>query len=153
MVVVVKGSSRNYEGPNSPEGNEVFSIAQGEGKHPIHFMRDRYCEVIVSSAVSWRKILVSRSERCEIVSCVILQCKTSSLFWYVCNKSGVLIFAQFITEQKKVRDRFNITLRKVSGERLTVLQVQNLNTSTINRLIASDQENYILNKRLSVPRT
>ena len=26
------------------EGNEVFSIAPGEGKHPIHFMQDKHCE-------------------------------------------------------------------------------------------------------------
>ena len=25
-------------------GNEVFSIAPGEGKHPVHFMQDKYCE-------------------------------------------------------------------------------------------------------------
>ena len=25
-------------------GSEVFSIAPGEGKHPIHFMQDKHCE-------------------------------------------------------------------------------------------------------------
>ena len=25
-------------------GNEVCSIAPGEGKHPAHFMQDKYCE-------------------------------------------------------------------------------------------------------------
>ena len=25
-------------------GNEVCSIAPGEGKHPVHFMQDKYCE-------------------------------------------------------------------------------------------------------------
>ena len=25
-------------------GNEVCSIAQGEGKHPVHFMQDKHCE-------------------------------------------------------------------------------------------------------------
>ena len=25
-------------------GNEVFSIASGEGKYPIHFMQDKHCE-------------------------------------------------------------------------------------------------------------
>ena len=28
----------------SSAGNEVFSIAPGEGKHPIHFMQDKHCE-------------------------------------------------------------------------------------------------------------
>ena len=25
-------------------GNEVYSIAPGEGKHPVHFMQDKHCE-------------------------------------------------------------------------------------------------------------
>ena len=25
-------------------GNDVCSIAPGEGKHPVHFMQDKYCE-------------------------------------------------------------------------------------------------------------
>ena len=35
----------DLDGPQSSSaGNEIFSIAPGEGKHPVHFMTDKLCE-------------------------------------------------------------------------------------------------------------
>ena len=35
----------DLDGPQpSSARNEIFSIAQGEGKHPVHFMTDKLCE-------------------------------------------------------------------------------------------------------------
>ena len=31
-------------GTSVSSGNEIYSIAPGEGKHPIHFMKEKYCE-------------------------------------------------------------------------------------------------------------
>ena len=31
--------------------NEVYSIAPGEGKHPVHFIQDKYCEELAFSVL------------------------------------------------------------------------------------------------------
>ena len=42
----VKNSETNYGSLLLTQltGNEVCSIAPGKGKHPVHFMQDKYCE-------------------------------------------------------------------------------------------------------------
>ena len=46
--ITVNDNDRNSVNCNDNQhtsaGNEIFSIARGEGKHPIHFMQDKNCE-------------------------------------------------------------------------------------------------------------
>ena len=50
-----------------------------------------------------------------------------------------LFFAQYVTEQKKVQDSINISLKKVQGRTFTAHEVRNMNQQTLNSLIFSNQ--------------
>ena len=130
----------NAENPVSSAGNEVYSMAPGEGKHPIHFMRDKYCEEL-----SFPTLFPTGQFGYQIERAVPLS-PTKYFNARLLNYTGrfasnpeYLFFAQFITEQKKVQDSINIALKKVHGRTLTAQEVRNMDNATLRNLIFSDQ--------------
>ena len=145
------GSSSSLERGDSQviqstsEGNEVFSVAPGEGKHPILFMKDSYCEELAFPVLFPKGRYGYQVERTVKLSPV--KYFNARLLHYsgrFARSPEYLFFAQFITEQKKVQDSISIALRKAAGQCLTASQVRSLNTATINQLIASDQAYYFM---------
>ena len=83
-------------------GNEVFSIAPGEGKHPIHFMQDKHCEELAFPVLFPKGRFGYQVERKMRLS------PTKYFNARLLNYTGrfaanpeYLLFAQYITEQKK----------------------------------------------------
>ena len=127
-------------------GNEVFSIAPGEGKHPIHFMQDKHCEELAFP------VLFPKGQFGYQVEREVRLSPTKYFNSRLLNYTGrfaanpeYLFFAQYTTEQKKVQDSINIALKKVSGQPLTACQVRNLDNRTMLHSIFSDQAYYFMN--------
>ena len=126
-------------------GNEVCSIAPGEGKHPVHFMQDKYCEELAFP------VLFSNGRFGYQVESEIKLSPSKYFNARLLNYAGrfagnpeYLFFAQYITEQKKVQDSINIALKKVHGQQFTSSQVREMSSSTLNHLIFSDQAYYFM---------
>ena len=126
-------------------GNEVYSIAPGEGNHPVHFMQDKHCEELAFP------VLFPKGQFGYQVEREVRLSPTKYFNARLLNYTGrfaanpeYLFFAQYITEQNKVQDSINIALKKVSGQPLTANQVRNLDNGTKQHLIFSDQAYYFM---------
>ena len=121
-------------------GNEVYSIAPGEGKHPVHFMQDKHCEELAFL------VLFPKGQFGYQVEREVRLSPTKYFNARLLNYTGrfaanpeYLFFSQYITEQKKVQESINVALKKVSAQPLTASQVRNLDNGTMWHLIFSDQ--------------
>ena len=126
-------------------GNEVFSTAPGEGRHPIHFMMDKHCEELAFPVLFPNGKFGYQVERpVKLSPSKYFNARLLHYSGRFAINHEYIFFAQFITEQKKVQDSISIALKKVPGVCLTARQVRELNTSTINHLIAADQAYYFM---------
>ena len=97
-------------------GNEVYSIAPGEGKHPVHFMQDKYCEELAFPVL----FPIGRSgyqveRRVKLSPAKFFNARVLNYTGKFAANPEYLFFAQYITEQKKVQDSINIALKKCLG--------------------------------------
>ena len=129
-------------------GNEVFTIAPGENKHPIHFMSDKHCE-----EMAFPTLFPTGKFGCQVERDVPLSpakyfnAILSSYTGRFSNNPEYLFFAQYVTEQKKVQDSINIALKKVVGQSLTAAEVRSMNSIGLQNLIFSDQA-YVFMKNI-----
>ena len=80
----------DLDGPQSSSaGNEIFSIAPGEGKHPVHFMTDKLSG---NGFPNFIPVWLSSEKRCKIIICKIFQCKSIEIHWKICNTSIIFVF-------------------------------------------------------------
>ena len=120
-------------------GNEIFSIAPAENKHPVSFMMDKQCEELafpVLFPTGQFGYTVQREIKLSPVkyfNARLLHC--SGRF---ATNPEYLFFAQFIIEQKKVSDSINIALTKVHGQSLTASQLTS-NVQSLQNIICQDQ--------------
>ena len=126
-------------------GNEVCSIAPGEGKHPVHFMQDKYCEELAFPVLFPVGRFGYQIERgVKLSPTKYFNARLLNYTGKFAANPEYLFFAQYITEQKKVQDSINIALKKVSGQRLTASEVRNMSTNMMNHLIFSDQAYFFM---------
>ena len=83
---------------SSSAGNEIFSIAPGEGKHPVHFMTDRLCEEMAFPTLfptGKFGFQVKRDVRLSPAKYF------NELHWKICNKSRIFVFLHSMLLNKK----------------------------------------------------
>ena len=96
--------------------NEVCSIAPGEGKHPVHFMQDKYYEELAFPVLfPMRRLDIRLKKRVKLSPTKYFNARLLNHIRKFVANPEYLFFAQYITEQKKVQDSINIALRKVSA--------------------------------------
>ena len=120
-------------------GNEIFSVAPGENKHPVSIMTDRHCEELAFPVLFPKGRFGYKMERKEKLTPV--RYFNARLLHYsgrFAMNPEYLFFAQFIIEQKKVSDSINIALKKLHGQPLTASQFRS-NEQCVKNLIFKDQ--------------
>ena len=128
------------ERPVLSAGNEVYSIAPGEGKHPVHFMKDKYCEELAFPTLFPTGKFGYQIERSIPLSPTkYFNARLLNYTGRFARNPEYLFFAQYITEQRKVQDSISIALKKVHGRRFTAHEAKNMNRGTLRNLIFSDQ--------------
>ena len=126
-------------------GNEICSIAPGEGKHPVHFMHDKHCEELAFSVLFPRGRYGYQVDRqVKLSPKKYFNARLLNYNGRFASNAEYLFFTQYIIEQKKVQDSINIALKKVSGQSLTASQVKDMNSNTMNHLLFSDQAYYFM---------
>ena len=126
-------------------GNEVCSIAPGEGKHPVHFVQDQHCEELAFPVLfPMGRFGYQVERRVKLSPTTYFNARLLNYTGKFAANPEYLFFAQYITEQKNVQDSINIALKRVSGQRLTADQVRNMSSNTMNHLIFSDQAYYFM---------
>ena len=97
-------------------GNEVCSIAPGEGKHPAHFMQGKYCEELAFPVLfTMGKFGYLVERRVKLSPTKYFNARLLNYTGKFAANPECLFFAQYITEQKKVQDSTNIALKKYLG--------------------------------------
>ena len=127
------------EGRERSAGNEIFSVAPGENKHPVSIMTDRHCEKLAFPVLFPKGTFGYKMERKEKLTPV--RYFNARLLHYsgrFAMNPEYLFFAQFIIEQKKVSDSINIALKKLHGQTLTASQFRS-NEQCVKNLIFKDQ--------------
>lgn len=120
-------------------GNEVYSIAPGEDKHPVSFMLDKQCEELAFPVLFPKGRYGYTAEQQVTISPV--KYFNAILLHYsgrFATNPEYLFFAQFIIEQKRVSDSINIALKKVHGQSVTASQLR-ANPQRLVNLICQDQ--------------
>ena len=131
----------DLDGPQSSSaGNEIFSIAPGEGKHPVHFMTDKLCEEMAFPTLFPTGKFGFQVERDVRLSPEkYFNARLLNYTGRFATNPEYLFFAQYVTEQKKVQDSISIALKKVHGHSLTAGEVRSMDSSSFQNLIFSDQ--------------
>ena len=127
------------EGRETSAGNEIFSVAPGENKHPVSMMTDRHCEELAFPVLFPKGRFGYKMDRKEKLTPVryFNACLLHYSGRFAMNPE-YLFFAQFIIEQKKVSDSINIALKKLHGQPLTASQFRS-NEQCVKNLIFKDQ--------------
>ena len=93
--------------------NEVFSIAPGEGRHPVHFMQDKHCEELAFPVLFKKGRFGYQVEReVKLSATKYFNARLLNYTGRFAGNPAYLFFAQYVTEQKKVQDSINIALKK-----------------------------------------
>ena len=131
----------DLDGPQSSSaGNEIFSIAPGEGKHPMHFMTDKLCEEMAFSTLFPTGKFGFQVERdVRLSPAKYFNARLLNYTGRFATNPEYLFFAQYVTEQKKVQDSISIALKKVHGHSLTAGEERSIDSSSFQNLIFSDQ--------------
>ena len=127
------------EGRERSAGNEIFSVAPGENKHPVSMMTDKHCEELAFPVLFPKGRFGYKMDRKEKLTPV--RYFNARLLHYsgrFAMNPEYLFFAQFIIEQKKVLDSINIALKKLQGQPLTASQFRS-NEQCVKNLISKDQ--------------
>ena len=127
------------QGRQRSAGNEIFSVAPGENKHPVSMMTDRHCEELAFPVIFPKGRFGYKMDRKEKLTPVRY---FNACLLHYSGSFGMnpeyLFFAQFIIEQKKVSDNINIALKKLHGQPLTASQFRS-NDQCVKNLIFKDQ--------------
>jgi len=102
-------------------GNEVYSIAPEENKHPVSFMLDKQCEEL-AFPVMFPKCRYEYSSGRQVAISPVKYFNARLQHYsgrFAINPEYLFFFAQFIIEQKKVSDSINIALKEVHGKYVT----------------------------------
>ena len=120
-------------------GNEIYSIAPGENKHPVSFMTDKQCEELAFPVLFPKGEFGYTVER-EVKLSPVKYFNARLLHYSgrFATNPEYLFFAQFIVEQKKVSDSINIALKKIHGQPITASQIRS-NPQSLQNLICQDQ--------------
>ena len=117
-------------------GNEIYSIAPGEGKHPIHFMKEKYCEELAFPTLFPTGQFGYQVERdVPILPVKYFNARLLNYTGRFDRNPEYLFFAQYITEQKKSTRQHKYSLEKVQGKPLTVHEIKNMDQQTLQNLI------------------
>ena len=101
-------------GSQRSAGNEIFSVAPGENKHPVSMMTDRHCEELAFPVLFPKGRFGYKMDRKKKLTPV--RYFNARLLHYsgrFAMNPEYLFFAQFIIEQKKVSNNINIALKKL----------------------------------------
>ena len=136
----------DLDGPQSSSaGNEIFSIAPGEGKHPVHFMTDKLCEEMAFPILfPTGKFGFQVEGDVRLSPAKNFNARLLNYTGRFTTNSEYLFFAQYVTEQKKVQDSISIALKKVHGHSLTAGEVRSIDSSSFQNLIFSDQAYFFM---------
>ena len=121
-------------------GNEIFSIAPGKGKHLVHFMTDKHCEEMAFPTLFPTGTFGFQVTRdVKLSPTKYFNARLLNFTGRFATNSEYLFFAQYVTEQKKVKDNISTALRKVYGNCLTAGDVRNMDNTSFQNLLFSDQ--------------
>ena len=124
------------EGRERSAGNEIFSVAPGENKHPVSMMTDKHCEELAFPVIFPKGRFGYKMDRKEKLTPVrYFNARLLHHSGRFAMNPEYLFFAQFIIEQKKVSDSINIALKKLHG---TASQFRS-NEQCVKNLIFKDQ--------------
>ena len=124
---------------NASTGNEIYSVAPGENKHPVSFMMDKQCEELAFPVLFPKGRYGYTTEReIKLTPTKYFNARLLHHSGRFATNPEYLFFAQFIIEQKKVSDSINIALKKVHGQFVTASQIRS-NVQTLQNLICKDQ--------------
>lgn len=120
-------------------GNEVYSIAPGEDKHPVSFMLDKQCEELAFPVLFPKgRYGYTAEQQVTISPGKYFNARLLHYSGRFATNPEYLFFAQFIIEQKRVSDSINIALKKVHGQSVTASQLR-ANPQRLVNLICQDQ--------------
>ena len=124
---------------NASTGNEIYSVAPGENKHPVSFMMDKQCEELAFPVLFPKGRYGYTTEReIKLTPTKYFNARLLHQSGRFATNPEYLFFTQFIIEQKKVSDSINIALKKVHGQFVTASQIRS-NVQTLQNLICKDQ--------------
>ena len=105
---------------NVSTGQEIYSIAPGENKHPESFMKDKKCEELAFPVLFPKGRYGHTTERkIHLTPTKYFNARLLHHSGRFPNNPEYLFFALFIIEQKKVSDSINIALKKVHDQPVT----------------------------------
>ena len=120
-------------------GNEVLSIAPGEGMLPVSFMLDQNVEELSFPSLFPTGKFGFHYERAVKLS--LTKYANARLLNHTSRFASnveYLFFLQYITEHKKISDSVSIALRKIKGRPVTVSDIKG-NSQYLNNMIYTDQ--------------
>ncbi|XP_044169485.1 uncharacterized protein LOC114973474 [Acropora millepora] len=124
---------------NVSTGQEIYSIAPGENKHPVSFMKDKNCEELAFPVLFPKGRFGYTTERkIHLTPTKYFNARLLHHSGRFANNPEYLFFAQFVIEQKKVSDSINIALKKVHGKPVTASHIRS-SVQTLQNLICQDQ--------------
>ena len=124
---------------NVSTGQEIYSIAPGESKHPVSFMKDKRCEELAFPVLFPKGRYGYTTERkIQLTPTKYFNARLLHHSGRFASNPEYLFFAQFIIEQKKVSDSINIALKKVHGQPVTASHIRS-SGQTLRNLICQDQ--------------
>ena len=124
---------------SSSLGNEIYSIAPGENKHPVSFMTDKQCEELAFPTLfPMGRFGFTAKRDIKITPVKYFNARLLHYSGRFATNPEYLFFAQFIIEQKKISDSINIALKKVSGQHLTASTIRS-DKQNFQNLICKDQ--------------
>ena len=135
--------------PQYADMNELFSIAPGEGNTPLDAMLDKDSEKLAHPS----KFPLGRGSFSDARETFISIKKYTNQRLLNCDKrfssdTSYLFYAQFITEQKQIRDNISIALRKITG---TVTAADVSSAEDIRKHISTDQAYQVLKSVRGTP--
>ena len=92
---------------------KCFLLLQEKGKHPVHFMQDKNCgELAFPVLVPKGKFSYKVEREVKLSPTKYFNARLLNYTGRFAANPEYLLFAQYITEQKKVQDSINIALKK-----------------------------------------
>ena len=124
---------------NVSTGQEIYSIAPGESKHPVSFMKDKRCEELAFPVLFPKGRYGYTTERNNRLT--LTKYFNARLLHHsgrFASNPEYLYFAQFMIEQKKVSDSITIALKKVHAQSETASHIRS-SGQTLQNLIGQHQ--------------
>ena len=110
---------------NVSTGQEIYSIAPGENKHPVSFIKDKKCEKLAFPVLFPKGRYGYTTERkIDLTPTKYFNARLLHHSGRSANNPEYLFFLQFTIEQKKESDSINIALKKVHGQLVTASHIR-----------------------------